>query len=279
MRPLLLRIVFAGWLATAAAIPVWAQELVWVPPVAASDAQPPSADHLQPWTPYRGPEQRIELLPPVEFNLEQDSFASEPIADLDPVTPGQSPRKKSSFGRAAPVSLGGFWAPNTPVVGQPTNLQMNAQFARVAMPLGIPEEGKPLWLAIAKFGRLELATDAILPDSGQRVPGQFWLVETGVTHIHPLASGSTLGGTFLFGSASDKPFHAGRDLTLMPSCLRPSQPATTAMTGASACSIPPPRNCRIRCRALPMSGSQTTPSKPRSACRQAWNGGPPPTGR
>ena len=26
---------------------------------------------------------------------------------------------------------------------------------------------------------------------------------------------ATLGGTFLFGSASDKPFHAGRDLTLM----------------------------------------------------------------
>ncbi len=215
IRPLLLRIVFAGWLFTAAPPPLWAQELVWVPPVAASDAQPPSTDHLHPWTPYRGSDQRIELLPPVEFNLEQDSFASEPIADLDPVTPGQSPRKKSSFGRAAPVSLGGFWAPNTPVVGQPANLQMNAQFARVAMPLGIPEEGKPLWLAIAKFGRLELATDAILPDSGQRVPGQFWLVETGVTHIHPLASGSTLGGTFLFGSASDKPFHAGRDLTLM----------------------------------------------------------------
>jgi hypothetical protein len=215
IRPLLLRIVFAGWLATAAAIPVWAQELVWVPPVMAPHAQSLHADHVSPWTPYRAADHRIELLPPVEFNLEQDSFASEPIADLDPVTPGRSPRKKSSFGRAAPVSLGGFWAPNTPVVGQPANLQMNAQFARVAMPLGIPEEGKPLWLAIAKFGRLELATDAILPDSGQRVPGQFWLIETGVTHIHPLASGSTLGGTFLFGSASDKPFHAGRDLTLM----------------------------------------------------------------
>ncbi len=215
VRPLLLRIVFAGWLTTAAAPPVFAQELVWVPPVTAPQAQSLPADHVSPWTPYRGADQRIELLPPVEFNLEQDSFASEPIADLDPVTPGQGPRKKSSFGRAAPVSLGGFWAPNTPVVGQPANLQMNAQFARVAMPLGIPEEGKPLWLAIAKFGRLELATDAILPDSGQRVPGQFWLIETGVTHIHPLASGSTLGGTFLFGSASDKPFHAGRDLTLM----------------------------------------------------------------
>jgi len=47
------------------------------------------------------------------------------------------------------------------------------------------------------------------------VPDQLWIVETGVTHIRPLDSGGTLGGTFLFGSASDRPFAAGRDLTLM----------------------------------------------------------------
>jgi hypothetical protein len=210
----LLRLLVSGWLLAAATAPLLAQEVVWVPPVTSPTDRPLPPGTVSPWTPYRDPANRIELLPPVDFNLEQDSFASEPIADLDPVTPGGN-KKKPSFGRAAPVSMGGFWAPNTPVVGQPTNLQMNAQFARLAVPLGIPEEGKPLWLAIAKFGRLELATDAILPDSGQRVPGQFWLVETGLTHIRPLASGSTIGGTFLFGSASDKPFHAGRDLTLM----------------------------------------------------------------
>ena len=192
-----------------------AQDIVWVQPV----YSPPKETHLtktaHQWTPYRDTGQRIDLLPPVDFNLEQDTFASEPIADLDPIEPSSSRRKKPSFGRGAPLSMGGFWAPNTPVVNQPANLQMNAQFARAALPIGIPEEGQPLWLAIAKFGRLELATDAILPDSLEPVPSQFWLVETGVTHIRPLASGSTVGGTFLFGSASDKPFHAGRDLTLM----------------------------------------------------------------
>ena len=159
-------------------------------------AQPLPPGTVSPWTPYRDPANRIELLPPVDFNLEQDTFASEPIADLDPVT-ADGNKKKASFGRAAPVSMGGFWAPNTPVVGQPTNLQMNAQFARLAIPLGIPEEGKPLWLAIAKFGRLELATDAILPDSGQRVPGQFWLVETGLKAFSVVI----LGGLDSFGGA------------------------------------------------------------------------------
>ncbi len=159
---------------------------------------------------------RIALLPPVEFNLEESLFAGEPIADADPEPVPQRPRRGGGpFGAAAPVSLSGFWAPATDVVGQPATLGMNAQFARVAAPLVKPVEGAPLWIGITRLGRLELATDAILPDSLKPVPEQLWLVETGLTHIRPLASGDTLGGTFLFGSASDKPFAAGRDLTLM----------------------------------------------------------------
>ncbi len=166
------------------------------------------------WPP---PSDRVAFLPPVEFNLEDDFFASEPIADADPepVPSLRQPRRGGPFGSAAPVSIGGFWAPATDVVGQPATLGMNAQFARVAAPLARPAEGSPLWIGIGRFGRLELATDAILPDSRQPVPDQLWLIETGLTHIRPLASGGTLGGTFLFGSASDRPFAAGRDLTLM----------------------------------------------------------------
>jgi hypothetical protein len=159
---------------------------------------------------------RVALLPPVEFNLEEGLFSSTPIADADPQPapraggPGGGP-----FGRAAPVSIGGFYAPPTDVVGQPAMIGMNAQFTRVAAPLVPPREGEPLWIGIGRFGRLELAGDAILPDSGQPVPEQLWLVETGFAHVRPLAAGSTLGGTFLFGSASDRPFAANRDLTLM----------------------------------------------------------------
>lgn len=165
-----------------------------------------------------GPADRVALLPPVEFNLEEGNFAGEPIADADPepVPPLRPSRRGGGpFGSGAPVSIGGFWAPATDVVGQPATLGMNAEFARVAAPLMTPVEGGPLWLGIGRFGRLELDTAAILPDSGQPVPDQLWLVETGLTHIRPLASGGTLGGTFLFGSASDRPFAAGRDLTLM----------------------------------------------------------------
>jgi len=174
------------------------------------------------WPP---PTDRIAALPPVEFNLEASLFAGEPIADADPdPVPSSRPRGVSAagsrggggpFGSAAPVSLGGFWAPAADVVGQPATLGMNAQFARVAAPLVPPREGEPLWIGIGRFGRLELVTGAMLPDSNQPVPGQLWLVETGATHIRPLDSGGTLGGTFLFGSASDQPFAAGRDLTLM----------------------------------------------------------------
>ncbi len=162
----------------------------------------------------REPE-RLALLPPIDFNLEEDTFANEPVADLDPDAATPERRRGGPFGSSAPVSLGGFWAPPVKIDGQEDTLSINAQYARVAAPIGIPEEGRPLWLAIGRFGRLELATDAILPDSGQPVPDQLWLVETGVTHIRPQDDGGTLGGTFLFGSASDRPYAAGRDLTLM----------------------------------------------------------------
>jgi hypothetical protein len=201
------RLITRVWMALAAVLIGGASAVTGAP---AADGQPSPTD---PWPP--APE-RIALLPPVEFNLEQDTFASEPIADADPKA-GRPQRRRGGgpFGAAAPVSLGGFWALPTDVVGQPATLGMNAQFARVAAPLVRPQEGEPLWIGIGRFGRLELSTDAILPDSQQPVPDQFWLVETGLTHIRPLARGGTLGGTFLFGSASDRPFAAGRDLTLM----------------------------------------------------------------
>ena len=70
-----------------------AQDIVWVQPV----YSPPKETHLtktaHQWTPYRDTGQRIDLLPPVDFNLEQDTFASEPIADLDPIEPSSGRRK------------------------------------------------------------------------------------------------------------------------------------------------------------------------------------------
>jgi hypothetical protein len=88
----------------AAAVPGRAAEVVPLPPV----RDPPS--------------DRVALLPPVEFNLEQDGFATAPAAE--PV-PGEGagagpPRRRfeTPYGSAAPVALGGFWAPATDVVRQ-----------------------------------------------------------------------------------------------------------------------------------------------------------------
>ena len=204
----------AGLLAIAPAVAAEGPALPAVDP--ATPASLVAAPLAAPTSPYA--DARIALLPPIDFNLEQDDFASEPLSDVDPAAsrPGNRPRKSGGpFGASAPFSMGGFWAPAVDVAGQPAELSMNAQFARVAAPLAAPAEGKPLWIGIAKFGRLEIATDAMLPDSGQPVPDQLWLVETGFLHSRPLDDGGSIGGTFLFGSASDRPYAAGRDLTLM----------------------------------------------------------------
>ena len=163
----------------------------------------------------RGPDDisLVEYLPPVTtFGIDGNE---EPVVVPDAVPPAAARTPSSQFRQTSPFALGGFWSPAVPVQGQPAVLAMNGQFARVSVPLVRPVEGKPLWIGIAKFGRLELATNAILPDSGQPIPDQLWLVETGGMHIRPLADGGTIGGTFLLGSASDRPYAAGRDLTLM----------------------------------------------------------------
>ncbi|MEO1992053.1 MAG: hypothetical protein ABGW78_09000 [Pirellulales bacterium] len=171
----------------------------------------------------RNPE-RIALLPPIEFNLEEDAFSNEPLSDVDPSMADRKKRRGGPYGSSAPVSLGSFWSPAVSVSGQADTLALNAEFARIAIPLVTPEEGRPLWFGIGRFSRLEITSDAVLPDSGQRFPDQLWLIETGVTHIRPRDDGSSIGGTFLFGSASDQPYAAGRDLTLM-SILFMNRPA------------------------------------------------------
>lgn len=165
-------------------------------------------------------------LPPVDASFLPTSVI-EPLESLDPggaegndgltvPLPPVAPRGGRRDGqRGPPVSLGAFWAPAASVSGQPAELAMNAQFARVGVPLVRPAEGAPLWIGIGRFGRLELATTALLPDTGAEIPDDLWVVETGLTHVRPLDGGTTVGGTVLVGTASDRPFAAFRDLTLM----------------------------------------------------------------
>ena len=109
---------------------------------------------------FGGDPERIALLPPIEFNLEEDIFSNEPLSDIDPSATDRKKRRGGPYGASAPVSLGSFWAPAVSVAGQPDTLALNAESARIAVPLSKPAEGHPLWLGIGRFGRLEIASDA-----------------------------------------------------------------------------------------------------------------------
>ncbi|RLS43175.1 MAG: hypothetical protein DWH83_05310 [Planctomycetota bacterium] len=71
---------------------------------------------------------RVALLPPIDFNMEQDTFANEPVSDADPDVTKPRPRSGSPFGSSAPVSIGGFWAPAVGIDGQPATLGINAEY-------------------------------------------------------------------------------------------------------------------------------------------------------
>lgn len=199
--------------------------LVFAAAVAAAAGDPAPPRDLPP--PWQGGDELLPIpLPPVDDDFLPASVI-EPLESLDPGgaegndglplpdKAGRARPRRGGNGRPAPVSLGAFWAPAAAVSGQPTDLAIDAQFARVGMPLVRPTEGAPTWIGIGRFGRLELVTDAVLPDSGTPVPDSLWLVEAGFTHVRPLASGAAVGGTLLMGSASDRPFAAFRDLTVM----------------------------------------------------------------
>jgi len=142
--------------------------------VAAGAAQADnSTAPLPPAPPPVRNDERIALLPPMDFNLEDDSFTSEPISDADPDAAAPRRRGGPPFGSSAPVSLGAFWAPAVNVGGQDATLAINSEFARVATPLSVPAEGRPLWLAIGKFGRLEFGTDVVAFDPGLVIRDHF----------------------------------------------------------------------------------------------------------
>lgn len=185
-----------------------------------------------PWS--AGDEASPIPLPPLDDAFLPASVI-EPIESLDPggaegndgwPPPSRDggPSRRRAPARPAPVSLGASWLAPAAVSGQPARLAIDAEFARVGVPLAMPVEGRPTWIGIGRFGRVGLATDAILPDSAAAVPAQLWLVETGVTHVRPRDDGSTIGGTILVGSASDRPFAAFRDMTAM-AILFASRPA------------------------------------------------------
>jgi len=165
------------------------------------------------------PRDEAVRLPPPPLAIEE----LEAIPPAEAITPDPKPPVRAGgsgggvggpFAGKAPFTMRGFWAPATDVRGQDATLGMNMEGVNVGFPLLKPKPGQGIWLGIANFSRLELATAATLPGASLAVPNQLWSLQVGTMHTRQFESGWTAGGMFLFGSASDRPFAALRDMTL-----------------------------------------------------------------
>jgi len=148
----------------------------------------------------------FEDLPPQAFA--QGSLAEEPTsADAT-----EAPAKAGPTDRRSPFGIRGFWAPSTDVDGQSAELGMNSQEVNFMLPLLITKESG-MWLATGNFKRLEFSTAAYLTGTAMPVPSQLWSLQLGTMHTRQLDNGWNVGGMFMFGSLSDQPFAALRDMT------------------------------------------------------------------
>jgi hypothetical protein len=183
-----------------------------LPPVARppspGDRLPPVLEPVAPGYELPGPG---SLAPPPVFDLQMLESGEAGVEDA-PSTTTSAPGMGGPLGGKAPFSMRGFWAPPTNVKGQPTELGMNMQTVNTGFPIWRPDD-RGMLIGIANFERLELSGGAILPGTGQPVPNQLWSLQLGTMHTRDYDNGWNAGGMFLFGSASDRPFAALRDMT------------------------------------------------------------------
>lgn len=161
----------------------------------------------------------VERLPPVEATTPVPPVSFDPY-EMVSSTPSPAPSATTRLGAGplanasqAPLRIGAFWAPPQDVSGQNSTLSISGQDVHLGLPLagGLPPG--QMWIGLLTFDHRHLATNAVLPDSGLDVPGDLWFVTLGVMHTRTLSDGKSVGGMLTFGSASDQPFAAGRDLT------------------------------------------------------------------
>ena len=100
---------------------------------------------------------------------------------------------------------------NEPVARQGTKMWMMQHDFRLSFPVLQDEQRE--WTVQARFRALDLDTDARLPDTRERFPGELWDVRVGTTYRQRLANDWITGGNLTIGSPSDRPF-ASDDETL-----------------------------------------------------------------
>lgn len=99
---------------------------------------------------------------------------------------------------------------NEPVARQNTKMQMMQHDFRLSFPLLQDEQRE--WTMQARFGAMDIDTDARLPDTRQRFPGELWNVRVGTTYQQRLTNGWIGGGNLVIGSPSDRPFASGDEI-------------------------------------------------------------------
>lgn len=114
------------------------------------------------------------------------------------------------FGGKPGYDVRGYFARQ--VSGQAADLSLIRQNLSVAVPLW--REGSDTLLGNVRVRNLNVGTEAILPDSGQRFPENLWDIGFGLTGIRKFDNGWTAVLTGSIGSASDQPFHGLREMTL-----------------------------------------------------------------
>lgn len=151
---------------------------------------------------------------PEEWELLTQEESEQQELDLrNELSPASEKNDKRPFnGEKSPLRTQAWWIPTASLNGQSGELSMNGAELDLAFPISISESG--LWLANGGIERLEIQFSSLLPTSGLPVPEEFWNIQFGVMHFKELEDEWRTGGMLTFGSASDKPFDAARDLTM-----------------------------------------------------------------
>lgn len=102
--------------------------------------------------------------------------------------------------------------PDERVDEQPAELGLIQHRFSLAGPLG--QTSRDEWTASASVRLQDYDTRAVLPDTGERFPGELWDVRVGASYRHKFENGWIAGASVTVGSASDEPFASEDELVV-----------------------------------------------------------------
>lgn len=104
------------------------------------------------------------------------------------------------------------WYPTRSLRDSMTDFGLVRQSLNIGAP--VYRDGGDMVMASLRVTHSLFSTDAVLPDTGRRFPGELWNVNLGLTFLHKFENGWTGGLMTGFGSASEQPFHSLREMNV-----------------------------------------------------------------